>query len=58
VLTANRLFPTPPTASAIMTPGKKEPEDPESTAEGEIQSEYCCDYLCTQTTEAERKFTC
>ena len=58
MLTANRLFPTPSPASAMMTPENTEPDDFESAAEGEIQNEYCFDYLCTQTTGAERKFTC
>ena len=58
MLTANRLFPAPPTASAMMTPEITEPDDQESAAEEEIQIEYCCDYLCTPTTGAEGKFTC
>jgi len=43
VLTANRLFPTPPTVSAMMTPEYTEPDDPESADEGDLQMEYCCD---------------
>ena len=39
VLTANRLFHTPPTASAMMTPENTKPDDPESTDEGDIQME-------------------
>jgi len=43
VLTANRLFPTPPTASAMMNPEYTEPDDPESADKGGIQMEKFCD---------------
>jgi len=43
VLTANRLFPIPQNASAMMNPENTEPDDSESADEGDIQVEYCCD---------------
>jgi len=39
VLTANRLFPTPPNAPAMMTPEITEPDDSESAGEGDTQME-------------------
>jgi len=39
VLTASRLFPTPPTASAMMTPEITEPDDSESADVGDTQME-------------------
>ena len=43
VLTANRLFPTPPNASAMMTPENTEPDDHESADKGGIKMELFCD---------------
>ena len=42
-VTADHLFPTPSTASAMKIPADTEPNDPESADEGDIQMEYCCD---------------
>jgi hypothetical protein len=41
--TADCLFPTPSTSSAMKTTTDREPDDPESGDKRDIQMEYCCD---------------